>query len=214
MQMNACVWAGPYTGPGKVIAAHGLPGCPGSLWLPAKPSADYCLCPGLPAASPKVQYVPGLGECKETARSCYLRLLASGGWVRHATRQREPWVLLAGPLAAHVVTAPPTHQPMQRSPEAWTHFHFKLWVEGYGLKGSQAAPLKLVITLLLDLCIPGHRWIRRAGGPPVWEAKKAAFLLSAQHPRVFSRHLTHTVLPTQPSWDLQQSNKPKANGQP
>lgn len=54
----------------------------------------------------------------------------------------------------------------------------------------------LVITLLLDLCIHRHGWMRRAGGPPVWEAKKAAFLLSEQHPRVFSRHLTHT--PTHP----------------
>ena len=116
--------------PGRATAAHGLPGCPGSLWLPTKPPADCCLCPGLPAASLKAQYVPGLGGCKETARSHYLRLLASGSWVRQATRLREPWVLLAGPLAAHVVTAPPTHQPMYRSPAAWTHFHFKLWDSG------------------------------------------------------------------------------------
>ena len=116
--------------PWRVIAAHGLPGSPGSLWLPAKPLADCCLCPGLPAASPKAQYIPGLGKCKETARNRYLRLPASGGWVRQATRKREPWVLLAGPLAAHVVTASTTRQPMQRSPAAWTHFHFKLWDSG------------------------------------------------------------------------------------
>lgn len=48
---------------GRAIGVHSLPGCAGSL-----PHADCCLCPGLPAASPKAQYLPGLGEMQGNSK--------------------------------------------------------------------------------------------------------------------------------------------------
>ena len=92
MLMSACVCKRART-LGRAIGVHSLPGCASSL-----PHADCCLCPGLPAASPKAQYLPGLGEMQGNSREPLPK--TSGFWQLSGLGHQEEGTLSAAGRAS------------------------------------------------------------------------------------------------------------------